>query len=62
MHCTVCARDTIGVGVVRVGADTQQIVAGPLGDLLRVDFGGPLHTLVLAGDIHPMEQVCDTLY
>jgi hypothetical protein len=30
-------------------------VAGHLEDLLTIDFGGPLHSLVLAGECHEME-------
>jgi len=33
-----------------------QIVAGRMKDLLDVDFGRPLHSLVIAGDLHPIEQ------
>lgn len=48
--------DTLAVGVARLGSDRQVIVAGPLGALADVDFGPPLHSLVLAGDTHPIEQ------
>ncbi|KAI8908957.1 tetrapyrrole methylase [Gorgonomyces haynaldii] len=51
----VLSPDAIGVGVARVGTDTQQIVAGTLSELLQVDFGGPLHSLVLAGEMHFLE-------
>ena len=46
---------TIGVGLARVGAATQQIVAAPLKDLLQVDFGEPLHSVIVCGDMHEME-------
>ena len=48
--------DTVCVGVARVGSETQQIVAGELADLLEVDFGAPLHSLVISGDRHPIED------
>jgi diphthine methyl ester synthase len=44
------------VGLARVGHDDQQIVSGPLKDLLHVNFGAPLHTLILAGDMHFLEK------
>ncbi|ORY04605.1 diphthine synthase [Basidiobolus meristosporus CBS 931.73] len=43
-------RETIGVGIARVGSDDQVIKAGTLEQLLTADFGAPLHSLVLAGD------------
>jgi diphthine synthase len=46
---------TIACGVARVGAADQQIVVAPLEELAKVDFGGPLHSLAIAGDIHECE-------
>lgn len=48
--------DTLCVGVARLGSDSQRIVAGPLAALADVDFGPPLHSLVIAGDTHPIED------
>lgn len=48
--------DTLCVGLARVGADSQQIVAGTMQQLLDVDFGAPLHSLVIAGTTHPIED------
>jgi diphthine synthase len=51
--------DTFCVGVARVGRDDQQIVSGTMEQMLSVDFGPPLHALVIAGKVHPMElDVC----
>lgn len=47
--------DTMCVGLARVGAEEQTIVAGSMKQLLDVDFGPPLHSLVIAGDLHPIE-------
>jgi hypothetical protein len=33
-----------------------QIVCGTLGELLDVDFGAPLHCLVIVGETHPVEK------
>jgi diphthine synthase len=43
------SEDTLIVGMSRLGAPDQQIVAGPMGELLEHDFGPPLHCLVIAG-------------
>lgn len=46
---------TLAIGVARIGADDQRMIAAPLCDLKDVDFGPPLHSLVLPGDMHPLE-------
>ena len=48
--------DTTCVGFARLGSDDQVIVAGSMRELLTVDFGPPLHCLVIAGETHPVEQ------
>ncbi|KAJ1888605.1 diphthine synthase [Coemansia sp. S17] len=48
--------DTLAVGVSRVGSDDQVIRAGTLRQLLTVDFGKPLHSLVIVGHrLHLLE-------
>ena len=37
-------------------ADDQLIVAAPLAELKGIDFGAPLHSLVIAGNVHVMEE------
>lgn len=37
-------------------ASLWQVVAAPLAELAAVDFGPPLHSLILAGDTHVVEQ------
>lgn len=52
----VYSRDTLAFGVARLGQADQQIVSGTLGELMGVDFGGPLHSLVLAApQLHEVE-------
>ena len=52
-----CARTARAVGLARLGQPTQLIVQGTLEELLTVDFGGPLHSLVLcAPDLHEIED------
>lgn len=48
--------DTHCVGLVRLGSEMQKIVAGSMKDLLTIDFGPPLHCLVIVGKTHPLEK------
>ncbi|KAF2147371.1 uncharacterized protein K452DRAFT_354783 [Aplosporella prunicola CBS 121167] len=53
----VCAKDALAVGVARVGAQDQNIVAGTLEQLAEADLGRPLHSLVLIGkNTHDLER------
>ena len=45
----VCPPDTVAVGLARVGAEDEKIVVGTLEELCDVEFGGPLHCLILMG-------------
>ncbi|XP_074484710.1 diphthine methyl ester synthase-like [Sebastes fasciatus] len=47
--------DTVCVAVARLGADDQAIRAATLHQLLSCDLGGPLHSLVVTGQLHPLE-------
>lgn len=39
-----------------MGADDEKIVAGTLQELQEVDFGGPLHSLIIVGaGVHEIE-------
>ncbi|EGF78003.1 hypothetical protein BATDEDRAFT_30589 [Batrachochytrium dendrobatidis JAM81] len=46
---------TIAVGLARIGSEDQSIVAGTMEELLTVDFGGPLHSFVIPGNVHFLE-------
>jgi diphthine synthase len=46
---------TLCVGLARMGQTTQCIKAGTLKELLEADMGGPLHSLVICGDLHDLE-------
>ena len=48
--------DTLCVGVARLGSEEQQIVAGPMSRLQEEDFGPPLHSLIIAGTTHHVED------
>lgn len=52
----VCDANARCVGVSRVGRKDQQIIHGTLGELAKRDFGSPLHSLVILGHVHPMEE------
>jgi len=46
---------TLCVGLARLGQPTQQIVAGTLQELQEADFGEPLHSLIVCGELHELE-------
>ncbi|KAL0584859.1 hypothetical protein ABG067_005303 [Albugo candida] len=48
--------DSLCVGLARLGRSDQKIVAGTLGQLQSIDFGAPLHSLIIAGDVHVVEK------
>ncbi len=48
--------DTDCVGFARLGSEDQMIVAGTMRQLQMVDFGTPLHCLVIVGNTHPVEE------
>lgn len=54
--------NTMAVGLARVGSQNQKIVFGPMNELLSENFGEPLHSLVIAGDIHECEKDHVSLY
>ena len=45
----LCKPTSLAVGVARVGAKDQKMMAGTLEQLSEVDLGPPLHSLVLLG-------------
>ena len=52
----VCGKESLAVGVARLGSEDQVIVAGTLEELAEADLGKPLHSLVLCGKkMHEME-------
>ena len=52
----VYSRETQCVGLARVGRADQLVVAGTMEELATLDFGGPLHSLVIVGETHELEQ------
>lgn len=52
----VLSENTKVVGLARIGQDDQKIAVGTIAELLKEDFGAPLHSLVIVGETHPMED------
>lgn len=48
--------NTLMVGCARLGADDAMIRAGKAKDLLKMDFGKPLHCLIIPGELHFKEE------
>ncbi|KAL5557902.1 hypothetical protein UlMin_034113 [Ulmus minor] len=48
--------ETECVGFARLGSEDQIIAAGKMKQLQLIDFGEPLHCLVITGNTHPMEE------
>lgn len=48
--------NTLCVGLAKVGCSGQKIVSGTMKQLLDVDFGPPLHSFVIPGEMHHIEE------
>lgn len=55
-HSTAYRAETICVGIARLGSEDQKVVTGSMRELQDVDFGAPLHCLVIVGETHPVEE------
>ena len=72
MSCATCARqmleveeargekvygpDSMCVAVARMGQDDELIKTCTLKEMCNIDMGGPLHSMVLVGETHPLEN------
>ncbi|KAL1122663.1 hypothetical protein AAG570_002990 [Ranatra chinensis] len=54
--------ETNCVGLARVGSETQQIIYCSLNEMKHKNLGEPLHSLVIIGDLHPLEEEFLALY
>ena len=52
----VFSKNTMCVGVARLGSEDQVIKYGTAGQLMSEDFGAPLHSLIVPGSLHFMEE------
>lgn len=48
--------DSICIGLARVGSDKEKIVKTTLIKATELDLGAPLHSLVIPGQMHPLEE------
>jgi len=48
--------DTLLCVASKIGSDSEKVTAGFPNELLKMDLGGPLYTLVLPGNLHFMES------
>jgi diphthine methyl ester synthase len=54
--------DTLVVGVARLGHPDQLVVAGTIKEVSSFDFGEPLHSLIIPGKLHVVEEEALNLY
>lgn len=52
----IASDDSLVMGLARLGREDQVIRAGPCKEVAEMDFGGPLHSLVICADeLHELE-------
>ena len=51
----IVTEDTLAVVVARAGAEKPMVRANKIGKLIDMDFGGPLHCLIIPSDLHVVE-------
>ena len=56
LQVTGLTADTKCVGLARIGSDSEHIVMATLTEMSRTDLGPPLHSLVIVGNTHPLED------
>ncbi|KAK7076780.1 diphthine synthase [Halocaridina rubra] len=59
---TPLTKNHLVVGLARIGTSTQSLKACSLEDMSKVDMGEPLHSLVIVGATHPMEEEYIDMY
>ncbi|MGE0793091.1 MAG: diphthine synthase [Candidatus Woesearchaeota archaeon] len=52
----IITEETIVIGVARIGQKNCLIKSGKIKELLNFDFGAPLHSLIIPGKLHEVEQ------
>lgn len=52
----VIKKDQIFIGIARLGHPDYQIVSGTKEELKKIDFGKPLHSLIIPGKTHHIED------
>jgi len=56
------SEEDLCIGLARVGSSTQKIVRTSLGEATKVDLGPPLHSLIIPGQMHPLEEEIVNLF
>lgn len=51
----IITEDTLAVGLARVGRDDQVLRVDTVKNLSEADLGEPLHSMIIAGKLHPLE-------
>jgi len=49
-------KDTQIIGIARIGTNTQIIKPGTIEELKKQDFGEPLHSIIIPGNMHDIER------
>ncbi len=52
----IITQDLLVIGVARLGQDDQMIKVGSVKELENVDFGAPLHSLIIPGELQVVEE------
>jgi diphthine synthase len=53
---SVFTESTLCIGCARIGSSSQKISVGTAKELLKVDFGAPVHALIVPGKLHFLEE------
>ena len=48
--------DTPCIGLARIGTASQKIISGPLKSFIDRDMGEPMHSFIICGDMHELEE------
>lgn len=52
----IISKDLKVVGLARIGQSDQRIAYGRIDDLIKYDFGKPLHCVIIPSKLHDMEE------
>ena len=52
----VISKNTLALGCARLGSNEFKIKYGKIHELLKYDFGNPLHCLIFPGKLHFIEE------
>lgn len=51
----IISEDTLAIGIARAGSEKPFVRADKIKNLLKEDFGGPLHSIIIPSHLHIME-------